>query len=214
MARLSFHWKPVVFAGLLSQVILFIPAVAERVGDLGPWLYVASTAAVLAALLRNARIPGLPVVALGAFSNLLAIVANGGYMPASPAAMAAGRKGAARGLLQQPLTTDPVLAPLTDIFALPTWLPFANVFSIGDVLIGVGVVWAIVAAMRSGRCAPADAADWRSDLRANRGIGEQPRVRRHVVRAGGPAFFGARVVVSITRDNSPSIDSPSRANPS
>ena len=45
--------------------------------------------------------------------------------------------------------TDPMLAPLTDIFALPTWLPFANVFSIGDVLIGIGVVWAIVVAMRS-----------------------------------------------------------------
>ena len=33
----------------------------------------------------------------------------------------------------------PRLAPLTDIFAMPRWLPFANVFSVGDVLIGVGV---------------------------------------------------------------------------
>ena len=85
------------FAGLLSQVILFDPAVAQRIGDLGPFLYVASTAAVLAALLRNARIPGLPIVALGAFSNLLAIVANGGYMPASPEAMAAVGKAPPKG---------------------------------------------------------------------------------------------------------------------
>jgi len=155
LTKLSFHWKPVVFAGLLSQVILFNPAVAERIGDLGPWLYVASTAAVLAALLRNARIPGLPIVALGAFSNLLAIVANGGYMPASPAAMAAVGKAPPEGYSNSTLMTDPMLAPLTDIFALPAWLPFANVFSIGDVLIGVGVVWAIVMAMRSGRFAPA-----------------------------------------------------------
>ena len=35
-----------------------------------------------------------------------------------------------------------------DIFALPSWLPFANVFSIGDVLIGLGIVAAIVIAMR------------------------------------------------------------------
>ena len=41
-----------------------------------------------------------------------------------------------------------VLAPLTDIFALPTWLPFTNIFSIGDLLIGVGVVVVIVTAMR------------------------------------------------------------------
>jgi len=44
---------------------------------------------------------------------------------------------------------DPAFAPLTDIFALPDWLPFANVFSIGDVLIAIGV--AIVVAWGMGR---------------------------------------------------------------
>jgi hypothetical protein len=43
---------------------------------------------------------------------------------------------------------DPRLAFLTDQYALPTWLPFANVYSIGDVLIGLGIVVAIAAAMR------------------------------------------------------------------
>jgi hypothetical protein len=43
-----------------------------------------------------------------------------------------------------------VLAPLTDIFALPPLLPFANVFSIGDVLISLGVAIAIAAGMRRG----------------------------------------------------------------
>jgi multisubunit Na+/H+ antiporter MnhE subunit len=45
---------------------------------------------------------------------------------------------------------DPLLWPLTDIFALPAWLPFANVYSVGDVLIGAGVVTVIVGAMRRG----------------------------------------------------------------
>ena len=45
----------------------------------------------------------------------------------------------------------PSLAPLTDVFALPRWLPFSNVFSIGDVIIAVGVMTAIVLAMRSAR---------------------------------------------------------------
>ena len=40
-----------------------------------------------------------------------------------------------------------VLGPLTDIFTMPAWVPMANVFSVGDVLIGVGVAIAIVAAM-------------------------------------------------------------------
>jgi multisubunit Na+/H+ antiporter MnhE subunit len=42
----------------------------------------------------------------------------------------------------------PALEPLTDVFALPAWLPLANVFSVGDVLIGLGIAIAIAAAMR------------------------------------------------------------------
>ncbi len=42
----------------------------------------------------------------------------------------------------------PALRPLTDLFALPAWLPFANVFSVGDVLIGLGVATTIALAMR------------------------------------------------------------------
>ena len=34
------------------------------------------------------------------------------------------------------------------MFALPAWLPFANVFSVGDVLIGIGVAATIALAMR------------------------------------------------------------------
>ena len=36
---------------------------------------------------------------------------------------------------------------LFDIFAMPTWIPLANVFSVGDALIGVGAAIAVVAAM-------------------------------------------------------------------
>ena len=46
------------------------------------------------------------------------------------------------------VVANPALAFLTDIFAMPSWLPFANVFSLGDVLIGVGIAVAIVAGMR------------------------------------------------------------------
>ena len=51
------------------------------------------------------------------------------------------------------------------MFALPRALPFANVFSVGDVLIGAGIAAVIVVAMRSARAAdasplaPADPAD-------------------------------------------------------
>jgi hypothetical protein len=71
-------------------------------------------------------------------------------MPASAGAAAALGKHDPTGYSNSALIPDPVLGPLTDIFALPAWLPFANVFSIGDVLIGVGIVLVIVKAMRAG----------------------------------------------------------------
>ena len=153
LASLEFRWAPLAILGLAIQIALFSGPVSDRVGDLGPWIYVASTSLVLIVVLRNLRITGLPIVALGAFSNLLAIVANGGYMPASPGAAAAAGRGTATTYSNSAITDGAVLAPLTDIFAMPQWMPFHNVFSIGDVLIGIGVFVAIVAAMRRGAAA-------------------------------------------------------------
>ena len=148
LAALQFRWPWLLIAGLLIQVVLFTDAVAAGVGDLGPVIYVGSTAAVFAGVLRNVRIPGMALVALGALSNLAAIVANGGYMPAGAAAMAALGKSDPTIYSNSAVVAHPALEPLTDIFALPAWVPFANIFSVGDVLIGLGVVVIIVAAMR------------------------------------------------------------------
>jgi hypothetical protein len=149
LAAIQFRWSGLMLGGLLFQVLLFSDLVAERIGPLGPPLYVASTAAVLAAVLANWRIPGMPIVAMGAACNLLAIVANGGYMPAGRAALDALGKTDPVIYSNSAVIENPALAPLTDMFALPTWLPFTNVFSIGDALIAVGVVVTIVVAMRS-----------------------------------------------------------------
>src|SRR6185503_20758022 len=111
-------------------------------------VYVASTALVLVVVVRNARVPGLALVAAGAASNLAAIVANGGYMPASAGALAALGKSISAGYSNSALVPAPALAPLTDVFAMPRWVPFANVFSIGDVMICVGVAVAVTALMR------------------------------------------------------------------
>ena len=107
-----------------------------------------STGVVIGAVLLNLRITGMAIVALGAISNLTAIALNGGYMPADPAAMAAVGNAEPTTYSNSSIVSDSVLRPLTDIFAMPTWLPFANVFSLGDVLIGVGVIVVIVVAMR------------------------------------------------------------------
>ncbi len=147
------RWAGLAVAGLLIQLVLFTRFGHSIVGDAGPAIYLVTTLAVFATVVRNIRVAGMPIVALGALSNLAAIAANGGSMPADPAALATA------GLEAEPHTNSVVLAspalqPLTDIFALPAWLPLANVFSIGDVLIGVGLVIVIATAMRHPHAGP------------------------------------------------------------
>ena len=148
LADLRIRWAWPMVAGFLAQVALFSAPVTDRIGALGPPIYVASTALVLAAIWMNRRIQGMPIVGIGATCNLSAIVANGGYMPADPAIMAALGRGDPTTYSNSAILPDPVLQPLTDIFVLPRWLPFTNVFSVGDVLIGIGVAILIIAAMR------------------------------------------------------------------
>jgi Family of unknown function (DUF5317) len=157
LGRLRFEWAWLAIVGLVVQIILFSPlltAVADAV--VGAAVYVASTAAVLVAVLRNIGVPGMPLVWLGAASNLAAVIANGGIMPTTNEALATAGLEPVTGLSNSAVIANPALGPLTDIFALPAWFPLANVFSIGDVLIGVGIVIVIALGMRN-RVAPVTA---------------------------------------------------------
>jgi hypothetical protein len=151
LALLNFRWALLAVVGFAAQIVLFSAPVSERIGGAGPWVYVASTALVLVAVVRNIRIPGMALVALGAACNLAAIIANGGYMPASAAAAAAMGRDAPVGYSNSAIISSPALEPLTDVIALPPWLPFTNIISIGDLLIGVGIAVVVAAAMRSAR---------------------------------------------------------------
>jgi len=150
LATLHFRWPWLALGGLLVQVALFTEPGFAASGSLAPWIYVASTAAVLVAVLRNLALPGLALVALGAACNLAAIVANGGWMPADPGALATAGLNAG-GHTNSIVVPDPALRPLTDVFAVPAWVPLANVFSIGDVLIAVGLAAAIAVTLRAAR---------------------------------------------------------------
>jgi hypothetical protein len=159
LARVTIRWPGAIVAGLVIQVVLFTPQVAARVGDLGPAIYVASTMLVGAAVLRNWALPGMPLVAAGAACNLAAILANGGSMPASRAAvelMGGVSPAIEAGYSNSSIAAAPALWFLTDVFAMPRWVPFANVFSVGDLLIGAGIALVIVLAMRSTRSAAPD----------------------------------------------------------
>jgi hypothetical protein len=107
-------------------------------------------AAGVGVLLFNRRIPGMAIVALGGLANTAAIAANNGVMPASAAARAAaGLPPLTSGgshFANSATVSSARLGFLGDVFPWPRPMPFANVFSVGDVLLVVGIaalVWTV-----------------------------------------------------------------------
>jgi hypothetical protein len=163
LADLRIRLAPLAVGGLLFQLLLFSPplgTVLARDLPIGPGLYVGSTLIVLAALIANVGRPGFKFILVGAALNLFAIVANGGVMPAAPDAWASlhGMNGVPDGVLTNSTLASAAtrLALLGDVFAVPRSLPFANVFSVGDLMIAIGGAWFIARTM-AGRPAPASA---------------------------------------------------------
>lgn len=151
--HVRFAWWQLALVGLAVQLLLFADPIQERIGAEGPFVYVISTVAVLVALLRNLRLPGLALIAAGAVLNLIPILTNGGYMPSSPDAWRELTGVAAVPVayysnvtLIGPETWFPFLG---DIFVFPRPLPMATAFSLGDAVIAAGAIVFLISAMRS-----------------------------------------------------------------
>jgi Family of unknown function (DUF5317) len=127
------------FAAIGLQLAAFpVSALPWRTPDniaVGLWL--GSYALLVVAAGRNFRLRGVPLVVVGMLSNLSAILANGGHMPALPAALRAAGLHFQQSRNSTALST-PHLGWLVDRWAAPPWVPYANVFSVGDVLIAIG----------------------------------------------------------------------------
>ena len=109
-------------------------------------LWLVSFALLVGFAVVNRAVRGVALVFAGLASNLAAVVANGGLMPASPHAIRAA--GLTYRLKNNSISTvHPHLAWLTDRWAVPGWIPWGNVYSVGDVLIAAGIIATIVLAM-------------------------------------------------------------------
>jgi Family of unknown function (DUF5317) len=139
LAELRIRLVWLFYVAIALQVVAFpFRSLPWRTSDrIGIVLWVVSFGILLAAMSANARLPGVPLIALGLLSNLAAILANGGHMPALPSALrAAGLHFAtSRNSAQM---ESPHVGWLVDRWALPSWVPWGNVFSAGDVSIMVG----------------------------------------------------------------------------
>jgi len=140
------------FAAIGLQIVAFPSGVLpwQTPSSAARLLWLVSYALLIAMLLRNTRLLGVRILVLGLLSNLAAIVANGGLMPVRPSALAAAHH--VYSVHNNSIKiARPHLAGLVDRWAVPHWIPFGNVYSVGDVLIAIGVFLAVVAAMRAPR---------------------------------------------------------------
>jgi hypothetical protein len=143
LSRVHLRYAPAIFGALAIQI-----AITSVVPGGSPWLHrvlhVGSYALAAVFVVANRRVAGIRVLAVGATLNLIAILANNGVMPASRSALrTAGRLTDSTDFLNSAAVAHPRLLFLGDIFAVPRAVPFANVYSIGDVCIAIGVAIAI-----------------------------------------------------------------------
>jgi len=148
LALVRFKHIELFFVAFLVQIVAFpfawLPWTTNA--TLGTMLWLLSFALVAAGAWLNRHIFGIPVVAAGLASNVVAVGVNGGHMPALPSALAAANEhyvvsnNSAR-------MASPHLSWLVDRWAVPNGLPLGNVYSIGDVIIAVGIVLVVVVAM-------------------------------------------------------------------
>lgn len=142
LAHVSFRLAWTVPVALAIQIVIF-----SRLGDgldsrTVERLHIASYVILLGFAAANLRVRALIPVLLGLAANATAILANHGLMPVSPGA--ARTVGITPGVHDNVFVGPGRLAFLGDVFALPSEFPLANVFSVGDILIGIGMMLFVV----------------------------------------------------------------------
>jgi hypothetical protein len=136
------------YAAITLQIVAFPSGVF-------PWstpdgvargLWLASYVLLAALVIRNRAVQGVLLIGFGQACFVIAVVANGGHMPVTRGALAAS--GRSYDLHNNSISlVHPHLSWLVDRWAVASWAPFGNVYSIGDYLIGTGLLVTLVVAM-------------------------------------------------------------------
>jgi hypothetical protein len=128
-------WLALAGIGVQILIISVIPAGSAGVHEA---IHMLSYALLGAFAWSNRRIPGVPLIILGGALNFIVIAVNGGVMPADPEL--ARHVAGAEGFVNSGAMAHPRLLFLGDVFATPQSWPMYNVFSVGDIVIVLGVL--------------------------------------------------------------------------
>ncbi len=149
--RLKAWWT--IAIALFIQVLLIEVFAGTLGGVLAAIAHLLSYGFALVFVWHNRKVTGMALIVTGGLLNLAAIAANGGVMPAQRSALEmAGIIVDSPEFENSAVIDDARLWFLGDIFAIPDGVPFANVFSIGDIILvlGGGVTVHTVARSRLG----------------------------------------------------------------
>jgi hypothetical protein len=153
------RWPLLIWVALLVQIIIIELNVTH---DVARVMHVVTYAAAAVFLWLNRKLPGVLIVGAGALSNGITIALNGGVLPARAGAVEDAGLDHGNGFDNSAVVSDPILPWLGDYFAWPEPLPLANTFSVGDVLIVIGVfvaAWSGTRRLRLSRSGAATSVD-------------------------------------------------------
>jgi hypothetical protein len=150
----TLHQEGLAFIAVVPQILIFyIPGLSRVIPEtIIPYIQIISMLGLIVFITINIKYNGFVLLGVGLVSNFLAIATNGGWMPISVNTLL-------RLHPELPVdywnvgerlsfTKDRILSPekinlafLTDILNLPSWIRYKFAFSIGDILISIGIVW-------------------------------------------------------------------------
>ena len=145
---------------VLAAVILQIPLLRSVTGPVSDFrvqqiLFLISFVLLLVFIWINRHLNGVLVIGAGVILNLVVILANAGFMPISPETLLRINPGTELSAWQANLhyggSKDIILGKgdtnlwfLSDIFIIPSPFPFPVAFSVGDIVIAIGIIYLLM----------------------------------------------------------------------
>jgi hypothetical protein len=144
-ARLRVRRVPLIVGGFAIRLLVDTPFLPEPLVPF--WtapLFLLSFGLLIWWVWENRHLAGGGLIGAGVIMNLAVITANGGAMPVDPvAALYAGKStdiaDAALPNVHRAFGDQVQLWMLADIFPVPAGIPFAAVYSVGDLILTIGV---------------------------------------------------------------------------